>query len=43
MARGSAGQGPGRRQEVRARALEGVGWLAGQGDLDRAQAAAEEG
>src|SRR5918995_1206570 len=30
--------------EVRARALEGVGWLASsQGDLDRAQAAAEEG
>jgi predicted ATPase len=30
--------------EARARALEGVGWLAsGQGDLDRAQAAAEEG
>jgi len=30
--------------EVRARALEGVGWLAyGQGDLDRAQAAAKEG
>ena len=30
--------------EPRARALEGVGWLAsGQGDLDRAQAAAEEG
>jgi tetratricopeptide (TPR) repeat protein len=30
--------------EARARALEGVGWLAsGQGDLDRAQATAEEG
>jgi predicted ATPase/class 3 adenylate cyclase len=30
--------------EARARALEGVGWLAsGQGDLDRAQAAAKEG
>jgi predicted ATPase/class 3 adenylate cyclase len=30
--------------EARAKALEGVGWLAsGQGDLDRAQAAAEEG
>src|SRR5215204_2591358 len=30
--------------EARARALEGVGWLASdQGDLDRAQAAAEEG
>jgi tetratricopeptide (TPR) repeat protein len=30
--------------EVRARALEGVGWLAaGQGDLDRAEAAAKEG
>jgi tetratricopeptide (TPR) repeat protein len=30
--------------EARARALEGVGWLAsGQGDLDRAQAVAEEG
>jgi predicted ATPase/DNA-binding SARP family transcriptional activator/DNA-binding CsgD family transcriptional regulator len=30
--------------EVRARALEGVGWLASsQGDLDRAQAAANEG
>src|SRR5918998_593450 len=30
--------------EVRARALEGVGWLASsQGDLDRAQAAAKEG
>src|SRR5215212_5956930 len=30
--------------EARARALEGVGWLAsGQGNLDRAQAAAEEG
>ncbi len=30
--------------EARARALEGVGWLASsQGDLDRAQAAAKEG
>jgi predicted ATPase/class 3 adenylate cyclase len=30
--------------EARARALEGLGWLAsGQGDLDRAQAAAKEG
>src|SRR5215212_8057889 len=30
--------------EARARALEGVGWLAeGQGDFDRGQAAAEEG
>jgi predicted ATPase/class 3 adenylate cyclase len=30
--------------EARVRALEGVGWLAsGQGDLDRAQAAAKEG
>jgi predicted ATPase/class 3 adenylate cyclase len=30
--------------EARARALEGVGWLAaGQGDLDRAEAAAKEG
>jgi predicted ATPase len=30
--------------EARARALEGIGWLAwGQGDLDRAQAAAKEG
>jgi predicted ATPase/class 3 adenylate cyclase len=30
--------------EARAKALEGVGWLAsGQGDLDRAQAAAKEG
>ncbi len=38
------GKDRGAAAEARARALEGVGWLAsGQGDLDRAQAAAEEG
>jgi tetratricopeptide (TPR) repeat protein len=38
------GKDCGAATETRARALEGVGWLAsGQGDLDRAQAAAEEG
>src|SRR5215207_2578234 len=38
------GKDQGAAAEARARALEGVGWLAsGQGDLDRAQAAADEG
>jgi predicted ATPase/DNA-binding CsgD family transcriptional regulator len=38
------GKDRGAAEEARARALEGVGWLAsGQGDLDRAQAVAEEG
>ena len=38
------GKDGGAAAEARARALEGVGWLASsQGDLDRAQAAAEEG
>ena len=34
----------GRSDEARIKALDGVGWLANeQGDLDRAEAAAEEG
>jgi predicted ATPase/class 3 adenylate cyclase len=38
------GKDRGAAAEARARTLEGVGWLAsGQGDLDRAQAVAEEG
>jgi predicted ATPase/class 3 adenylate cyclase len=38
------GKDRGAAAEARARALEGVGWLAsGQGDFDRAQAVAEEG